>query len=111
MNKMQLQSQQNQQSEQSQQSEQNDKQHETQDSSFVQIDNKEVNVTYKDSENDKNLTDVNYKNFNLHVTCQSSKRDHEFKHHMLQRIINVKLNRRNNETECNVVIKTFCSYF
>jgi hypothetical protein len=30
---------------------------------------------------------------------------------MLQRIINVKLNRRNNETEHDAVIKTFCSYF
>jgi hypothetical protein len=68
-------------------------------------------VTYKDSENDKNLTDVNYKDFNLYVTCQSLKRDHEFKHHIFQRIINVKLNRRDNETEHDAVIKTFCSYF
>jgi len=30
---------------------------------------------------------------------------------MLQRIINVKLNKRDNETKCNAVIKTFCSYF
>jgi len=30
---------------------------------------------------------------------------------MLQKIINVKLNRRNNETEHDAVIKTFCSYF
>jgi len=30
---------------------------------------------------------------------------------MLQRIINVKLNRMNNETEHDAVIKTFCSYF
>jgi len=39
------------------------------------------------------------------------KRDHEFEHCMLQRIINVKLNRMNNETEHDAVIKTFCSYF
>jgi hypothetical protein len=57
------------QSQQSQQSEQSDKQHEIQDSSNVQIDNEEVNVTYEDSENDENLTDVNYKDFNFHVTC------------------------------------------
>ncbi len=30
---------------------------------------------------------------------------------MLQRIINVKLNRMNNKTEHDAVIKTFCSYF
>jgi len=30
---------------------------------------------------------------------------------MFQRIINVKLNRMNNETERDAVIKTFCSYF
>jgi len=30
---------------------------------------------------------------------------------MLQRIINVKLNKMNNETERDAVIKTFCSYF
>ncbi len=30
---------------------------------------------------------------------------------MLQRIINVKLNKMNNETEHNAVIKTFCLYF
>jgi hypothetical protein len=68
-------------------------------------------VIHEDSENDENLTDVNYEDFNLHVTRQLSKQDHEFEHHMLQRIINVKLNRRNNETECDVVIKTFCLYF
>jgi hypothetical protein len=68
-------------------------------------------VTYKDSENDENLTDVNYKDFNFHVTRQFLKRDHKFKHHMFQRIINVKLNKRNNETEHDAVIKTFCSYF
>jgi len=30
---------------------------------------------------------------------------------MLQRIINVKLNKMNNETEHDAVIKTFCLYF
>jgi len=30
---------------------------------------------------------------------------------MLQRIINVKLNRINNEIDRDAVIKTFCSYF
>jgi hypothetical protein len=108
MNKTQSQNQQNQ---QSQQSEQSNKQHETQDSLIVQINNEKVNVTHEDSENDENLTDVNYEDFNLHVTCQFLKRDHEFEHCMLQRIINVKLNRRDNETERNAVIKTFCSYF
>ncbi len=39
------------------------------------------------------------------------KRDHEFKRCMLQKIINVKLNKMNNETEHDAVIKTFCSYF
>jgi hypothetical protein len=68
-------------------------------------------VTHEDSENNENLTDVNYEDFNLHVTRQSLKQDHEFKHCMLQRIINVKLNRRNNETEHDAVIKTFCLYF
>jgi len=68
-------------------------------------------VTHKDSENDENLTDVNYKDFTSCVIHQSSKRNHEFKCYMLQIIINVKLNRRNNEIECNAVIKTFCLYF
>jgi hypothetical protein len=68
-------------------------------------------VTHKDSENDENLTDVNYKDFNFHVTRQFLKQDHEFKHYMLQRIINVKLNKRDNETEHDAVIKTFCLYF
>jgi len=68
-------------------------------------------VTHEDFENDENLTDVNYKDFNSCVTRQSSKQDHKFKRCMLQRIINVKLNRRNNETEHNAVIKTFCLYF
>jgi len=68
-------------------------------------------VIHEDSENDENLTDVNYKDFNLHVTRQSLKQDHEFKCCMLQRIINIKLNRRNNEIEHDAVIKTFCLYF
>jgi len=68
-------------------------------------------VIHEDSENDENLTDVNYEDFNLHVTRQSSKRDHKFKHCMFQRIINVKLNKRDNETEHDAVIKTFCLYF
>jgi len=96
---------------QSQQNEQNNKQHETQDSSIVQINNEEVNVTYEDFKNDDNSLDVNYKDFNFHVTHQLLKRDHEFKRCMLQRIINVKLNRINNETEHDAVIKMFCSYF
>ncbi len=96
---------------QSQQSEQSDKQHETQDSSIVQINNEEVDVTYKNFKSDDNSLDVNYEDLNFHVTRQFLKRDHEFKHHMLQRIINVKLNRMNNETERDAVIKTFCSYF
>jgi len=37
--------------------------------------------------------------------------DHEFECCMLQRIINVKLNKMNNETEHDAVIKMFCSYF
>jgi hypothetical protein len=76
---------------------------------FVQINNEEVNVTHEDSENDENLTDVNYKDLNFHVTRQFLKQDHEFKHHMLQRIINVKLNKRDNEIKRDIVIKTFCS--
>jgi len=68
---------------QSQQSEQNDKQHETQDSSIVQINNKEVDVTHEDFKSDNNSLDVNYEDFNSHVTRQSSKRDHEFKYCML----------------------------
>ncbi len=54
---------------------------------------------------------MNYENLNFHVTHQFSKWDHEFKCHMLQRIINVKLNKMNNETEHDAVIKTFCLYF
>ncbi len=50
---------------QSQQSEQSDKQHETQDSSIVQINNKEVDVTYEDFKSDNNSLD-----FNFHVTHQ-----------------------------------------
>ncbi len=68
-------------------------------------------MTYEDFKSDENSFNMNYENLNSHVTRQLLKRDHEFKHHMLQRIINVKLNRINNETECNVVIKTFCLYF
>ena len=96
---------------QSQQNEQSDKQHKTQDSSIVQINNEEVNVTYEDFKSNNNSLNVNYKDLNSHVICQSSKQDHEFEHCMLQRIINVKLNRMNNETEHDAVIKTFCLYF
>ena len=39
------------------------------------------------------------------------KRNHKSKHHILQRIINIKLNKSINETEHDAVIKTFCSYF
>ncbi len=105
MNKMQSQSQ------QSEQSEQSDKQHEAQDSSIVQINNEEVNMTHEDFKSNENSFNMNYKDLNFHVTRQFLKRDHEFKRRMLQRIINVKLNRMNNETEHDVVIKTFCSYF
>ncbi len=68
-------------------------------------------MTYEDFESNDNSLDVNYEDLNSHVTRQLLKRDHEFEHHMLQRIINVKLNRMNNETEHDAVIKTFCSYF
>jgi len=102
MNKMQLQSQQN---------EQSNKQHETQDSSIVQINNEEVDVTYEDFKSDDNSLNVNYKDLNFHVIHQLLKQDHEFKRCMLQRIINVKLNRINNETKHDAVIKMFCSYF
>jgi hypothetical protein len=68
-------------------------------------------MTHEDSENNENLTDVNYEDFNLHVTRQFLKQDHEFERRMLQRIINVKLNRRDNKTERDAVIKTFCLYF
>ena len=54
---------------------------------------------------------MNYEDFNFYVTHQSWKWDHKFKRCMLQRIINVKLNRMNNETKHDAVIKTFCSYF
>ncbi len=96
---------------QSQQSEQNDKQHKAQDSLIVQINNEEVDVIHKDFKSDNNSLDVNYEDLNSHVTRQSSKQDHEFKRCMLQRIINVKLNRMNNKTERDAVIKTFCLYF
>jgi len=96
---------------QSQQSEQSDKQHKTQDSSIVQINNEEVDMIHEDFKSDKNSFDMNYKDLNSHVTCQFLKRDHEFERYMLQRIINVKLNKMNNETERDAVIKTFCSYF
>ncbi len=59
MNKMQSQKQQNQQS---------DKQHKTQDSSIVQINNEEVDVTHEDFKSDDNSFDVNYEDLNLHVT-------------------------------------------
>jgi len=68
-------------------------------------------MTYEDFKSDENSFNINYEDLNSHVTHQFLKRDHEFKHHMLQRIINVKLNKMNNETERNAVIKTFCSYF
>ncbi len=68
-------------------------------------------MTYEDFKSDDNSLDVNYKDFNFYVTRQLLKRDHEFECHMLQRIINVKLNKMNNEIERDVVIKTFCSYF
>jgi hypothetical protein len=96
---------------QNQQSEQINKQHKAQDSSIVQINNKEVDVTHEDFKSDDNSLDVNYKDFNLCVTRQFLKRDHKFKRRMLQRIINVKLNRINNETEHDAVIKMFCLYF
>jgi len=96
---------------QSQQSEQNDKQHKTQDSLIVQINNEEVNMTYEDFKSDENSFNMNYEDLNSYVTRQLLKRDHEFKRHMLQRIINIKLNKMNNETERDAVIKTFCSYF
>jgi len=53
---------------QSQQSKQSDKQHETQDSSIVQINNEEVNMTHKDFKSDKNSFNMNYEDLNLHVT-------------------------------------------
>jgi len=102
MNKMQFQSQQN---------EQSNKQHETQDSSIVQINNEEVNMIHEDFKSNKNSFNMNYEDVNSHVTCQSLKRDHKFERCMLQRIINVKLNKMNNETEHDAVIKTFCLYF
>ncbi len=55
---------------QNQQSEQSDKQHKTQDSSIVQINNEEVNVTYEDFKSDDNSLDVNYEDLNLYVTRQ-----------------------------------------
>ncbi len=68
-------------------------------------------MTYEDFESDENSFDMNYEDLNSHVTRQLLKWDHEFKRCMLQRIINVKLNRMNNETKHDAVIKTFCSYF
>ncbi len=68
-------------------------------------------MIHKDFKSDDNSLNVKYKDLNLCITHQFSKRDHEFKRHMLQRIINVKLNRMNNETEHDAVIKMFCSYF
>ncbi len=53
---------------QSQQSEQSDKQHKTQDSSIVQINNEEVDMTYEDFKSDENSFDMNYENLNSHVT-------------------------------------------
>jgi len=68
---------------QSQQSEQSDKQHKTQDSSIVQINNEEVDVTHEDFKSDDNSLNVNYEDLNFHVTHQSLKWDHEFKRCML----------------------------
>ncbi len=68
-------------------------------------------MIHENFKSDENSFDMNYEDLNSHVTRQLSKWDHKFKHHMLQRIINVKLNRMNNETEHDAVIKTFCSYF
>ncbi len=68
-------------------------------------------MIHEDFKSNKNSFDINYKDLNFHVTRQLLKRDHEFKHCMLQKIINVKLNRMNNETEHDAVIKTFCLYF
>ncbi len=58
---------------QSQQSEQSDKQHKTQDSSIVQINNEEVDVTHEDFKSDDNSLNVNYEDLNFHVTHQSLK--------------------------------------
>jgi len=52
------------------QSKQSDKQHETQDSSIVQINNEEVDMTYEDFESDENSFDMNYEDLNSHVTRQ-----------------------------------------
>jgi len=68
-------------------------------------------VTHEDFKSNDNSLDVNYEDLNFHVTHQFLKRDHEFERCMLQRIINVKLNKMNNETEHNAVIKIFCLYF
>ncbi len=68
-------------------------------------------MIHEDFKSDDNSLNVNYEDFNFHVTRQSWKWDHKFKRCMLQRIINVKLNRMNNKTEHDAVIKTFCSYF
>jgi len=54
---------------QSQQNEQSDKQHETQDSSIVQINNEEVDMIHEDFKSDENSFDMNYENLNSHVTC------------------------------------------
>ena len=53
---------------QKQQNQQSDKQHKTQDSSIVQINNEEVDVTHEDFKSDDNSFDVNYEDLNLHVT-------------------------------------------
>jgi len=39
-------------------------------------------MTHEDSENDENLTDVNYEDFNSHVIRQFLKRDHKFEYHI-----------------------------
>ncbi len=61
-------------------------------------------MTYEDFKSDDNSLDVNYEDLNFCITHQLLKRNHEFKRRMLQRIINVKLNRMNNKTERDAVI-------
>ncbi len=53
---------------QNQQNEQSDKQHKTQDSLIVQINNEEVNIIHEDLESNKNSINMNYENLNFHVT-------------------------------------------
>jgi len=53
---------------QNQQNKQSDKQHKTQDSLIVQINNEEVNIIHEDLESNKNSINMNYENLNFHVT-------------------------------------------